>query len=252
MIPFTLNSQNQDHPRIFLNCVYRLGGLERVDTTQKVIYLTFTGGDYNDGSKTVLKTLKGEKVIANFFLTGDFLRNKKNKKFVKRLVSYGHYLGPHSDKHLLYASWTNRDSLLVSKDSFNIDLSNNYNMLEKFGVHKKDALFFMPPFEWYNQQISNWTADFGSILVNYSPGTRSNADYTTPDMGDRYLSSEQIIKSILNYESSSTSGMNGFILLLHIGTHPDRTDKLYNRLDELIQILRERGYQFRLLAEVLN
>ncbi len=39
---------------------------------------------------------------------------------------------------------------------------------------------------WYNAQISAWTAERGLTLVNFTPGTRSNADYTTPDMGDRY------------------------------------------------------------------
>ncbi len=33
----------------FLNhAIFRYGGLERADTTEKNIYLTFTGGDFND------------------------------------------------------------------------------------------------------------------------------------------------------------------------------------------------------------
>ncbi|MCB0588210.1 MAG: hypothetical protein KDD06_23155, partial [Phaeodactylibacter sp.] len=73
---------------------------------------------------------------------------------------------------------------------------------------------------------------------------RSNADYTTPDMGNRYRSSEEIMESILSYERESEHGLNGFILLLHIGTHPGRTDKFYYRLGKLIGELRERGYGF--------
>ena len=37
-------------------------------------------------------------------------------------------------------------------------------------------------------------------LVNFSPGTRSNADYTYPEMGNKYVSSDAIMKSILQYE----------------------------------------------------
>lgn len=118
-----------------------------------------------------------------------------------------------------------------------------------FGIDKKEAYFFMPPYEWYNQQISDWTAEMKLVLINYSPGTRSNADYTTPDMGDRYIGSEEIYESILSYESVSSNGLNGFILLIHIGTAPGRTDKFYFHLGDLITELHNREYQFKMLTE---
>ena len=233
------------------NSIVRFGGLERADTTVKNIYLTFTGGDYNDGRKFVSGILKKKQVPAQFFFTGDFYRLKENKALIKKLKRQGHYLGPHSDKHLLYASWNNRDSLMVSKAEFSADLVRNYQVMESFGIFKKDAPLFMPPYEWYNDQISQWTAELGCILVNFTPGTRSNADYTTPDMGDRYINSAQIYENIIEYERNSPSGLNGFILLVHIGTHPDRTDKFYYLLPELIDDLRGLGYRFELLTALL-
>lgn len=241
-----LQAQESDFP----HSLYSHGGLIRLDTTKKEIYLTFTGGDYNDGRKRVLQSLKKKKVKAQFFFTGDYYRYPENARHIRKLKQRGHYLGAHSDKHLLYASWENRDSLLVSKSSFQEDLLANYQIMQEFGIQKKDASFFMPPYEWYNQKISTWTHEMGLILLNFSPGTRSNADYTTPDMGERYLSSQRIFDSILKYEEESSNGLNGFILLLHIGTHPDRKDKFYNRLDTLIDVLRERGYSFSLLSEL--
>jgi peptidoglycan/xylan/chitin deacetylase (PgdA/CDA1 family) len=110
----------------------------------------------------------------------------------------------------------------------------------------------MPPYEWYNQQISNWTAEMGLILINYTPGTRSNADYTTPDMGERYVISEEIYEGILNFESTSSNGLNGFILLIHIGTAPERSDKFYYRLEDLVTALKNRDYQFKNLTELYN
>ena len=119
--------------------------------------------------------------------------------------------------------------------------------MEKFGIKKANAKLFLPPFEWYNNTISKWTNELGLTLINFTPGTYSNADYTTPDMGDKYFSSETIYKKILDYEKTSATGLNGFILLLHIGTHPNRTDKLYYKLDELINELNKRGYSFTYL-----
>ena len=247
-------SPAQDPGKVkFINhAIFRYGGLVRADTTEKNIYLTFTGGDFNDGGQWIRQVLQKKRVPAHFFFTGDFYRSPENKKLIKKLIKQGHYLGPHSDKHLLYASWTNRDSLQVSKEEFTSDLMNNYKEMAAFGIQKKDALFFMPPYEWYNQQISNWADELGLMLINYTPGTRSNADYTTPDMGDRYISSEQIYHRILNFESESPNGLNGFILLIHIGTAPERTDKFYYRLEALITALENRDYQFKRLSELFN
>ncbi len=234
----------------FLNhAIFRYGGLERADTTEKNIYLTFTGGDFNDGGKWINRVLQDKGVPAHFFFTGDFYRSPENKKLIKKLRKKGHYLGPHSDKHLLYASWTNRDSLLVSKEEFTSDLKNNYQVMAAFGIKKIEAPFFMPPYEWYNQQISDWTDELGLILINYTPGTRSSADYTTPDMGDGYIGSQEIYERILSFESTTSSGLNGFILLIHIGTAPERTDKFYYRLEDLITELENRDYQFKQLTE---
>jgi hypothetical protein len=69
-------------------------------------------------------------------------------------------------------------------------------------------------------------------------------------MGDRYIDSEQIYQSILNFESESSNGLNGFILLIHIGTAPGRTDKFYYRLGDLITELKNRDYQFKNLKNV--
>jgi len=87
-------------------------------------------------------------------------------------------------------------------------------------------------------------------LINFSSGTRSHADYTYPEMELRYVGTEEIYQSILNYEHRK--GMNGFILLIHVGTDPRRTDKLYNRLGNLIDDLKLRGYSFQRIDDLLR
>lgn len=234
------------------NLTYNYGGLIRMDPTEKIIYLVFTGGDYNDSGEEIRHILADNKIKAHFFFTGDFYRNHENKELIINLIYGGNYLGAHSDKHLLYADWGNRDSLLITKKEFISDLQNNYSEMEKFGIEKNNAKLFMPPYEWYNNQISKWTNELGLTLINFTPGTYSNADYTTPDMGDKYFSSERIFNSILNYEEKHKNGLNGFILLLHAGTDPLRTDKFHTKLDELIKTLKSRGYSFKLINDHLK
>lgn len=241
---------SQATARQFPNAVFAHGGLTRFDTTQAIIYLTFTGGDYNDGKGVVRRILRQKAIPANFFFTGDFYRTKSNQSFIRHLIRAGHYLGAHSDKHLLYATWEDRDSLLVTRQEFEEDLLNNYRVMAKLGIVKDRALFFMPPYEWYNSKISKWAGALGLQLINFTPGTRSNADYTTPDMGQRYWSSDAILKSIFDFEAKESNGMNGFILLLHVGTHPSRTDKMYKLLPQLIDTLQSRGYRFASLQDL--
>lgn len=151
----------------------------------------------------------------------------------------------------MYCDWTNRDSLLVTRQEFDTDLSNSYKELAKFGVKKENAHYFLPPYEWYNDSIVEWTAQQGLQLVNYSSGTRSTADYTYPEMGNRYVGSKDIYHSIINYEKSSLNGLNGFILLVHIGTDPRRKDKFYLLLPQLITELQQKGYEFVRIDELL-
>lgn len=122
--------------------------------------------------------------------------------------------------------------------------------MAEYGITHADANYFLPPYEWYNKTITDWTRQMNLTLVNFSSGTRSNADYTYPAMGSRYLGSDEIYQSILNYEK--LHGMNGFILLIHIGTDPRRTDKLYHQLDKLIDELRAKGYAFKRVDDLLR
>lgn len=158
-------------------------------------------------------------------------------------------MGAHSDEHLLYADWKKRDSLLVTESEFKTDLLNNYAELKRFGAKKKNAVYFLPPFEWYNDTISAWTKEMDLQLINYTPGTLSHTDYTTPD-AKNYRSSASIYQSIIDHEK--TKNLNGFILLLHIGTDPTRKDKFYSHLQELLKWLKSKNYIPQRIDELLK
>ena len=211
--------------------------------------MVFTGHEFAEGGEFIANTLQEQKIKASFFFTGDFYRNKNFKSKVQKLEKNKNYLGAHSDKHLLYCDWNKRDSSLISETQFYIDISDNYFTMGEFTNMEKK--FFLPAFEWYNDSISGWTKEMGLQLINYTPGTLSHADYTT--LKDKnYRSSETIYNSIINYEKTNQTGLNGFILLMHIGAGPGRTDKFYTRLPELIKYLKLKGYQFQTVDKLLK
>ncbi|PRY11695.1 polysaccharide deacetylase [Pontibacter ummariensis] len=212
----------------------------------------FTGDEFADGGATILHVLKEHDVKASFFLTGRFYHNPAFQELIRQLKTAGHYLGAHSDGHLLYCDWAKRDSLLVTQEQFRKDLALNYSRMKAFGVDKEQARYFLPPYEWYNSQIAAWTKAEGLQLVNFSPGTRTPADYTWPEMGKGYVASDRIVQSVLEKEAKDPNGLNGFILLVHIGTDPRRTDKFYKKLDELLTKLQHKGYSFSRINQLLD
>ncbi len=244
-------ANNKEYPdQLQPNTLCYKGAIIRTDASLKNISFVFTAHEFAEGYDKVKETLDKHGIRASFFFTGDFYRDPMHAYLINELVNNGHYVGAHSDKHLLYASWENRDSLLVTKEEFANDLQANYREMERFGIVKDSAWLFLPPFEWYNDSISKWCRQLGIILVNFTPGTIANHDWTIPEPGSVYYSSDSIFKNILAYEESDN--MNGFILLLHLGTDPRRTDKFYFLLDSLVTELKSRGYQFPLLGDLVE
>jgi peptidoglycan/xylan/chitin deacetylase (PgdA/CDA1 family) len=227
------------------------GAVIRGDLEKTKISLVFTGHEFAEGAEAILATLRANKVKGAFFLTGDFLRNPDFEPIILQMLQEGHYIGPHSDRHLHYCAWEDRDSLLIDKETFLLDLENNYFELSKFRIDKEKASFFIPPYEWYNTTISEWANEIGVQLINFTPGTRSQADYTDPTMAN-YIDSESILQSIWDYERKDPKGMNGFILLSHIGVGDQRTDKFYHYLTSLIKGLEKRGYQIVTISELIE
>jgi endoglucanase len=249
---YLLAAKEIGKPGIFKGAVtHDHGAITRGNTSKKQLALVFTGDEYSDGGAYIARFLQQQNSKASFFFTGRFYRNAANKQIIAQLRKQGNYLGPHSDQHLLYCDWNQRDSLLVTQRQFTNDLASNYKAMAAYGINKKDALYFLPPYEWYNDSIAAWAKQQGIQLVNYTPGTFSNADYTTPDMKN-YRSSAAILDSIINYEQRSVTGLNGFILLVHIGTHPARTDKFYYQLPALLNYLRQRKYTLTTVSDLLQ
>jgi peptidoglycan/xylan/chitin deacetylase (PgdA/CDA1 family) len=225
------------------------GAVVRGPKQGRRLALVFTGHEFAEGGQTILDELAKHKARASFFLTGDFLANPEFKPLVRRIVDEGHFLGPHSDKHLLYCKWDKSKQTLVSREAFTADLRHNLEKLARFGVGQ--PRYFLPPYEHYNHDIAAWTAQLGLQLINFTPGTRSNADYTE-DAAANFASSRVIFESIIRRERQDSHGLNGFLLLLHLGAGPRRTDKFHTRFAELLDDLAGKGYHFVRVDELLE
>jgi peptidoglycan/xylan/chitin deacetylase (PgdA/CDA1 family) len=226
------------------------GAIIRGDTSKKKIALVFTGDTYANCAEPILDTLNVRGIPAGFFLTGNFARNPKFRSAIERMCAEGHYLGPHSDAHPLYCDWNNRDQTLISEAEFNKDLSANLTALRSFGaLEPGQPAFLIPPYEWYNRDQVNWSKEAGVTLINFTPGSGANRDYA-PE-GDRaFVPSAKLGDDILAYEKSAPHGLNGFILLFHVGA--ERQDLFHPQLGPLCDELLSRGYEFVRIDQLLS
>ena len=223
------------------------GVIRRINPSEKSIYLLFTADSNFVGAESILKTLEKEKVKGSFFLTGNCLRMPENMAAVTAIVEAGHYVGGHSDKHLLYAPWEGRDSSYYSPEEIIADISANFAELEKFGVERDSARFFIPPYEHYNRLSVEAMRRAGLIPVNYTAGTATPADYTTPSMSN-YIGSQELIARLYAFEAEK--GLNGAMILIHPGVSEERKDRLYDKLGEIIKYLKKLGYEFKSLNQI--
>ncbi len=230
---------------------YQDGAVVRGSRSTRQLALVFTGHEFAEGAGPILEALSRHGAKASFFLTGDFLRNAEFAPLIRRMLAEGHYVGPHSDRHRLYCEWTPDRRTLLTHAEFEADLNDNLRELERFGVTRMQARFFLPAYEHHNRDISDWTHTMGLTLVNLSPGTRSAADYTL-EKDANFVSSHAILDSVLRRESQDSAGLNGFLLLMHLGSGPERADKMHLRLPELLSRLKERGYAFERIDRLLG
>jgi peptidoglycan/xylan/chitin deacetylase (PgdA/CDA1 family) len=227
------------------------GGIVRGDKARKAIALAFTGHEFAEGGETILHELQQHGGRASFFFTGTFLTNETFQPLVQRIAAAGHYFSVHSDQHLLYCSWDKDRKTLVTREMFQSDLETNQRRFKALKLPAQAGRCFIPPFEHYNQQIVTWAGEIGFTVINYTPGTHSHADYTS-EADKNFASSAAIFDSIVRREQADPNGLNGFILLMHVGSGPTRADKFHRRFGELLDYLASRGYELVRVDELLE
>ncbi|MBS1653608.1 MAG: glycoside hydrolase family 9 protein [Bacteroidetes bacterium] len=231
------------------NFTYSHGAIIRGDSTKKEIAFVFSADEFGEGIPSIIKSLRKQKVKAAFFFTGRFYRN--HTAVIQQLNEEGHYLGPHSNNHLLYNDWSKRDSLLITEEQFATDMQQNLNSMQQLNIPVHHPHFFIPPYEWWNDTVAAWCNKRDLRLFCFTPGIRTNADYTYPGMKN-YKSSQWILESVKEQQLKNAAAFNGAIILIHTGTDARRKDKFYYHLNELIEWFRQNGYSFKRIDELLN
>ena len=205
------------------------------------VHFIFTADSLFEGGEYALDVLDCYDVKASFFFTGNFLRDSlRNGAIVRRTIDAGHYVGPHSDRHILLADWDEARTTLATPDSALVDMRQNYAELSRYGVDTVRAKYIVPPYEWYNRTHIEAYRKAGYLPLSPSAGLLTYRDYTTPDMED-YYSSDTIWDNFM--DNLHNRDLDGAIIIIHLGTQEIRTDKFYYRLPEMLDSLMAHGYK---------
>ncbi|MDE5971013.1 MAG: polysaccharide deacetylase family protein [Muribaculaceae bacterium] len=213
--------------------------IKRTVLGHKTVQLIFTADSAFEGGAFALDNLEKRKLKASFFFTGNFMRDSVNHPIIRRTIADGHYVGPHGDRHILLADWNKERTTLATADSALADMEAAYRHLADFGIVCDSALYLVPSYEWYNAEHIDAFKSAGLSPINLSPGIETYRDYTTPDLS-YYTPSDVIWKQFLDRES--THGVDGAIILIHLGTDSTRTDKFYRYLPAMLDTLTAHGY----------
>jgi peptidoglycan/xylan/chitin deacetylase (PgdA/CDA1 family) len=222
----------------------------RGDVRAKKLSLVLTGDKRGEGTEVILDVLKNHEIKAGLFVTGNFVRDEQLQRLLQRAIVEGHYVGPHSDSHPLYCDWKQRDKTLITREFFVRDLEKNIAGLHQLGAMRGTMpRLFIAPYEWYNGEQVRWARELGVTLINFTPGSGSNRDYA-PEGDPRFVPSRRIYDDILAYEKKDPHGLNGFVLLLHLGS--GRKDPFHLLLGQLCDELSKRSYEFVRIDELLR
>ena len=189
----------------------------------KVIYLTFDAGYENGNIEKILNTLKDEEVKAAFFILENLIN--RNTDLVKRMADEGHTVCNHTASH--------KDMTKVENiEDFSAELS----ALEKIYFEKTGnemAKFYRPPEGRYDEKSLGFADELGYKTIFWS---LAYADWDN----NKQPSTEKAMKILLD------NIHNGAIILLHPTSATNA-----EILPKFISALRERGYRFGTLDELV-
>ena len=223
--------------------------ITRVQGDSNGIALTFDGGSSNNGTEKILNILRENGVKCTMFLTGDFLR--KYPKLVKQMVMDGHEIGNHSFSHphltMLEIDGSTKTRKHIDRQFVQQQLLRTDSIFQKISGLPMAPLW-RAPFGEINNDILLWAAEAGFKHVGWS-NKCDTWDWVKDSTSTIYRTAPQILDRLLQLDEEV--GLGGKIILMHLGT--DREREIPNSiLAELISKLRERGYRFRTVGQLLT
>ncbi|MEN6370546.1 MAG: polysaccharide deacetylase family protein [Armatimonadota bacterium] len=193
--------------------------LMRGPVSQRQVALTFDDGPHPLFTKRILTILDEYNVKATFFLVGEMA--ERYPALVRAEVADGHSIGNHTYHHV---NVTKIPTGYIATEIGACD-----EVLES--ITGKSVHLFRPPGGDYNDNVAEVCEALNHTMVLW---TDDPGDYADPGVG---VIDQRVLETV----------SNGGIILIH-----DGVQQTIDTLPYILQVLKDRGYQFVTIDEMLK
>ena len=213
----------------------QMGAIENIYTSEeKRVFLTFDDGPTTSVTPFILDLLKQENIKATFFVLGN--RAKSNPDLIKREFEEGHYIANHGYTHKYSSIYTNSQTVL---DEYNYTENCIQEALQNPDYHSRVFRFPGGSVGGYYKNIKREARSYlrqnGIVSLDWNSLSKDAEGAHTK---------ETLLQNVINTVGNKQS----VVILMH-----DASDKIltYETLPSVIQYLRENGYSFKNLYDIL-
>jgi peptidoglycan/xylan/chitin deacetylase (PgdA/CDA1 family) len=201
----------------------------RINTTEKLVALTFDDGPSPTWTPKILDELKKANIRATFFMLGEHVA--KYPEVARRVAQEGHEIGNHTYDHHVLLYYKPEELVKEIKDAERI-------IQEATG---RTTRYFRPPKAWLTAQEKKTIEELGYKVILWSLNSK---DWVTFD--DKY-----IVKYIARNVKS------GDIILFHdsggvFSTEGGDRHETVKTIPRLVEKLHRMGYNFVTVGELLK
>ena len=213
--------------------------LERIENIYnledgKNVFLTFDDGPTQSVTPFILDLLKQENIKATFFVLGN--RAKANPELIKREFEEGHYIANHGYTHKYSTIYQNVQTVV---DEYNYTEQCIQEALENPNYYSK--LFRFPGGSvggYYNsikKEAKRYLRQGGIASLDWNSLSKDAEGAKTK---------EELYQNVVN----TIGQKQNVVILMH-----DAADKIltYETLPDVIQYLRDNGYQFKTIYDII-
>ena len=204
------------------------------DSDEKRVFLTFDDGPTESVTPFILDLLKKENIKATFFVLGN--RVKSNPELIKREYDEGHYIANHGYTHKYKEIYQSVETVLeeynYTNDAIREALNKpNYNS----GIFRFPGGSNGGPYNDVKQDAKQYLKEKGIASLDWNALSRDAEGYETK---------EELFDNVID----TIGEKQNVVILMH-----DASDKIltYEILPDVINYLRENGYKFMNLYDVI-
>jgi peptidoglycan/xylan/chitin deacetylase (PgdA/CDA1 family) len=198
------------------------------DTSRRVVSLTFDAGSDRGYAEHILDTLRDNGVQASWGMTGRWA--EEHPHFIRRIADEGHDFINHSYDHGSFTGLSTGTAPLTREQRWEQLTRTEMVIRELTGMSTKP--YFRPPFGDYDASVNEHIA---------ARGYPYNVMWTVDSRGWMGLTADAIVERCLDLAEP------GAIPIFHVGSASEDGPALQRIIDGL----RERGYSFETVREIL-